>query len=131
MSSNSILVLAAGRGLSMDGIHKLKLTVPGHCESIKERLNRQFHGVLTIVVGYRAAELISQWPDQNYVYNSRWFETGSAASAAMGLRSVVDEGGITVLPSDLIFSESIASMINSESRDAIFLCNTENRCGLC
>lgn len=127
MSSNKTLVLAAGRGLSMDGIHKLKLTVPGYSETIKERIIRQFQGVLSIVVGYRAAELISEWPDQNYIYNHRWFETGSATSAALGLRSMVEPDVVTIMPSDLIFSDEMAKIINEEVQDTIFLCNTENR----
>lgn len=127
MSSNKILVLAAGRGLSMDGIHKLKLTVPGSSETIKERIIRQFQEELSIVVGYRAAELISEWPDQNFIYNHHWFETGSAISAALGLRSMAEADGVTIIPSDLIFSNEIAKIINEEVEDTIFLCNTENR----
>jgi hypothetical protein len=127
MSSNKTLVLSAGRGLSMDGIHKLKLTVPGSSETIKERIIRQFHGALSIVVGYRAAELISEWPEQNFIYNHRWFETGSATSAALGLRSMAEVGVVTIMPSDLIFSDEMAKMINKEVGNTIFLCNTENR----
>ena len=42
-----------------------------------------------------AAELISEWPKMNLIYNNRWFETGSAESARIGLESLSNKGPVT------------------------------------
>ena len=124
---NNILVLAAGRGLSMDGIHKLKLLVPNTEDTIKSHIENNFPGKLSLVAGYRAAELISEWPELDFFYNNRWFETGSSESARLGLEALSDSLPVTIMPCDIIFSEKASKIINSCDSDSIFLVNTENR----
>ena len=124
---NNILVLAAGRGLSMDGIHKLKLLVPNTEDTIKSHIENHFPGSLSLVAGYRAAELISEWPKVNFFYNNRWYETGSSESARIGLLSLSDSLPITIMPCDIIFTKKASKIINSCNSDSIFLVNTENR----
>jgi len=127
MNLNNYLILAAGRGLSMDGIHKLKLLVPGTQETFRDHLEKNFYGNFSFVVGYRAAELVSYWPDLNIFYNNRWFETGSSYSACIGLDGLKNDTPITVMPCDLIYSKRAVDLITQCDSDSIFIVNTENR----
>lgn len=125
--SNNILVLAAGRGLSMDGIHKLKLLVPNTKYTIKEHLEKNFPGRFSFVAGYRAAELISEFPEIDFFYNNRWYETGSSESARIGLEALSEDMPVIIMPCDIVYSKKASDIINSCSTDSIFLVNTENR----
>ena len=122
-SSEKLLILSAGRGIGLDGFHKLNLVSPETKETTLNRYMRQFGKNVTIVVGYRAAELISTYPDLDYVYNYAWFETGSAFSAHLGL----SKAPVTVVPSDLFISDEVANMISAMEDNAIYMINTENR----
>jgi len=76
-----------------------------------------------VVVGYRAAEIMSNYPDLKYVYNYRWFETGSAFSTYLGLDSVP----VIVLPADLLISDEMACQIMASKGNTLFGLDTENR----
>ena len=123
ISGNSLLILSAGRGIGLDGFHKLNLVAPSTEETILARYRRQLSEDATIVVGYRAPELMARYPCLDYVYNYNWFETGSAFSAAVGLR----KGPVIVLPSDLFLEEAAAETIRTATGNVIFTSSTENR----
>jgi len=122
-SNEKILILSAGRGMGLDGFHKLKLVIPRTGETILDRYSRQFGTNISAVVGYRAAELMSSYPNFNYKYNYSWFETGSAFSAFIGM----DVTPVTILPSDLIIEDDIAQIINDSTGNVIFVKDSENR----
>jgi choline kinase len=122
-SDNRLLVLSAGRGIGLDGFHKLNLVSPSTKETIITRYLRQISKDVTVVVGYRAPEIIAHYPDLRFVYNYRWFETGSAFSAALGLR----KAPVIVVPSDLFLDEHAAKKVRSSTGNVIFTANTENR----
>lgn len=122
-SDNTLLILSAGRGIGIDGFHKLKLVDPGTEETLLGRYIRQFGERVTIVVGYHAAELMSSFPQYDYAYNHAWFETGSAFSAHIGL----DKAPVLIVPSDLVISDEAVEEIQAQSGNAIFSRNTENR----
>ena len=71
MSLNNICVLAAGRGIGIDGFHKLNLASRATGETILERYQRQLGEDLHLIIGYKAAELMSLNPRFNYTYNAR------------------------------------------------------------
>jgi hypothetical protein len=123
ISNFKILVLAAGRGIGLDGFNKLNLVCPSSRETVLERYMRQLSKDVSIVVGYRAPEIISKYPNLNYAYNYKWYETGSAFSASLGLHQTP----IIVLPSDLFLSEMAAETIRNATGDVIFTSATENR----
>ena len=122
-SANALLILSAGRGIGLDGFHKLNLVAPSTGETILERYRRQLSKDTFIVVGYRAPELMSLYPKLQYSYNYRWFETGSAFSAAIGLKKVP----VIVVPSDLFLDEAAAEAVRGAAGNVIFTSNTENR----
>lgn len=118
-----VLVLAAGRGVGLDGFSKLRLTSPGARETVLDRYLRQFGADMSVVIGYRGAEVAASYPELRYRYNASWFETGSAYSAHVGLT----DAPVTILPSDLFVSEVAAEIVNGALGNAIFAINTENR----
>ena len=122
-SNNSLLILSAGRGIGLDGFHKLNLVSPSSGETVLERYRRQLGDDTTIVVGYRAPELMSQYPNLEFVYNYNWFETGSAFSAGLVLKSCP----VIVVPSDLFLDDAAAEVIATASGNVVFTCETENR----
>lgn len=122
-SADDLLILSAGRGIGLDGFHKLKLVAPSTGETILDRYRRQISANISIVIGYRAPELMSLYPNLHYFYNHNWFESGSAFSAAIGLRGVP----VIVVPSDLFLDESAAEMLRSTTGNVIFTSDTENR----
>ena len=127
MSSNkNLVILAAGRGIGIDGFNKLNLVFPSSKESILERYLRQFDAEVKIVVGYKAAEIMSLNPDLNYVYNHNWFETGSAFSTYLG----AEELPVIIMPCDLFLSDDAAEVINSSKGDLLFAIDSENRSNL-
>jgi hypothetical protein len=122
-SDNQLLVLAAGRGIGLDGFHKLNLVSPSDGRTILARYQQQLSTDVTIVVGYRAPEIMSQHPDLAYVYNYRWFETGSSYSAGLGL----SRAPVIVTPSDLFLDERAAEIVRMSSGNVLFTSRTENR----
>tara|TARA_B100001094_G_C18100129_1_gene755258 strand:+ start:17 stop:694 length:678 start_codon:yes stop_codon:yes gene_type:complete len=127
ISKHNILILAAGRGLAMDGMHKLKLSVPKTNENLKTRLERQFSSNLNVVIGYKGAEILSEWPEVNFSYNHKWYETGSAVSALIGLEELQLELPIIIMPCDLILSDSAIHKVLESEGDVVFLKQRENR----
>lgn len=123
MPSARLLILAAGRGIGLDGFHKLNLVSPSDGRTILARYRQQLCAQVTIVVGYRAPEIMSQNPDIAYVHNYRWFETGSSFSAGLGL----SEAPVVVTPSDLFLDERAADVVRHSSGNVIFTSKTENR----
>lgn len=122
-SVNYLLILSAGRGIGLDGFHKLNLVAPSTNETILDRYRRQISANTTVVVGYRAPEIMSNYSELNFIYNYSWFETGSAFSAALGLRNVP----VIVLPSDLFLDDAAALAISQTTGNVLFTSDTENR----
>lgn len=124
MSSDSkLLILSAGRGVGLDGFHKLKLVSAQTNETILQRYIRQLSANITIVVGYRAPEIMAENPGLTYRYNYNWFETGSAFSAHLGLSTVP----VIIVPSDLFICDVAAQQIMQAEDNVIFTLDTENR----
>lgn len=126
-SKTRLLILSAGRGIGLDGYHKLKLVAPSSGETILDMYKRHFGGHITVVVGYRAPELMAENPDLGFCYNYNWFETGSAFSAHLGLAALNAGEPVLVVPSDLFISDEAARQINAAEGNVIFTRDTENR----
>ena len=122
---NNILILAAGHDLAMDGIHKLKLSIPKTNENLKTRLERQFSANLNVVIGYKGAEILSEWPEINFSATTN-VETGSSISALIGLEKIQDQLPIIIML-DLILSDSAVNKVLESEGDVVFLKQRENR----
>ena len=78
---------------------------------------------ICIVVGYRALEVMSKYPDFDYVYNSKWKETGNSFSLALAL----DNTSSVVISSDLFISEKAVNELLSTECNSALIKNQENK----
>jgi choline kinase len=118
------IILAAGQGFQLDGCVKLLIKDPLSGKTIIEQLITIFGKEnLTIVVGYKAIEIIQRYPFLNYIYNPDWNITNNSYSLALAL----DEKPCYVLSSDLIISKEIILKLDNASPDCVLTANNENR----
>lgn len=124
MKNLRVIVLAAGEGLQLDGFTKALIRHPATGEPVIEQYLRLFAGYeLTMVVGYRAIELMHRYPRLHYVYNHNWRLTGNAYSLALAL----DERPALVLSSDLFMADAIARRLIEGPPNLVLTRQRENR----
>ncbi len=117
------IIVAAGMGVSLDGANRLSLVVGPDGNTVFDRLRKQFGDDLIIVVGYRAADVISSTYTAKHVLNPFWHETGSAYSAFLGLDALdntAQNEQICIIPSDLIFSDMAVEQFKVNRASTIF-----------
>jgi choline kinase len=128
-----LLILAAGASVALDGVNRLSININNKNENIYTRLKKTLECDVTVVVGYKAVEVISLTYEANHVNNAFWHETGSAYSAYLGLDEIQKKGKnkkdemICIIPSDLIFSESAAESMKLAISEKIYGVKTEFR----
>ena len=119
-----VIILAAGQGFQLDGCVKLLIKDPVSNKRIIDRLIDIFHEKnITIVVGYKAIEIMQRYPNLNYVFNPDWKITNNSYSLGLAL----DENPSYVLSSDLIISKNIISKLENSAPNCILTSNRENR----
>ena len=118
------IILAAGQGFQLDGCVKLLIKDPISKKRIIDRLIEIFDEKnITIVVGYKAIEIIQRYPKINYVFNPDWKITNNSYSLGLAL----DENPCYVLSSDLIISNDIITKLENSHPNSILTSNIENR----
>ena len=118
------IILAAGQGFKLDGCNKLLLKDPKNGEMIIDQYIRFFKGMdITVVVGYKAIEIIQLYPNLDYVYNSDWQITNNSYSLGLAL----NDDPCLVISADLFTDEKLINeLINYES-NCLLTENKENR----
>jgi choline kinase len=129
------IVVAAGQGFEVDGMNKVLITDPFSGKTILENLIEIFGPKnMTIVVGYRAINIMHRYPNLNYVYNPDWKISNNSYSLGLAL----NEDPCFVLSSDLIFDKKIVeemicgadNLVLTERRSSRILtalsCSVEN-----
>lgn len=106
-----LIILAAGDSFELDGYHKLFIKNPDSGKTILEEYVDLFDASnVTIVVGYKAMEIMNAYPQFNYVYNKKWQTTGSAYSLSLAL----DEEPCIVLESDFFIDKKSKEELNEK-----------------
>src|SRR3989339_356327 len=119
-----LIILAAGEGFKLDGISKLLIKDPKSKETVLDKYKRLFKGYdITIVTGYRAVEIMQEYPEINYIYNDQWRITGNSYSLGLAL----DDQPSVIISSDLFFDEKLIELIESSPQNSIFVFNSENK----
>lgn len=117
------IILAAGHSYSMDGIVKCLIKNPKTGKSILGHAVEALQGYdITVVVGYKAVEIMQEFPQLDYVYNSEWSITSNSYS--LGL--VLDTTPSFVLSSDLLFDRSFIEEMDKLD-NAVLVEERENR----
>lgn len=119
-----LIILNAGDSFELDGFNKLLIRHPLSGKTILDTYVEQFETTdIRIVVGYKAVEMMSLYPEYNYVYNSKWQTTNNAYSLSLALDC--DQPSF-VVSSDLFLSSNAIAQIKA-SENAVLLKYTENR----
>lgn len=119
-----VIVLAAGQGYQLDGFNKLLLRNPHTNERIIESYLRLFNrDNLTFVVGYRAINVIHNYPNLNYIYNEYW----ATFNNSLSLYLAIDNNPTIVISGDLFLKDSILDKIYSKDDNLVITQNNELR----
>lgn len=119
------IILAAGRGNVLDGMIKCLIRHPADGRTILEHLEAAFLGMkITVVVGYRALEIIQSFPHLDYVINEDWAVTNSAYSLGLAL----NDEPCFVSSGDLLFNPSLVQSMLKAPEDIALTSSRENRC---
>ncbi len=120
-----LIILAAGHSLGADGVIKCLLKHPETRKDILETAREIFHDFsIRVVIGYRALEIISAYPDFDYVVNNEWSFTGNAHSLSLAIRN----RKTLVLSGDLFVNEDTRQIIiDNFEKSFVFTKKTESR----
>ena len=119
-----LIILAAGQSLSLDGTVKGLIINPVTGLSLIEHACRSFSFCdITIVVGYKAIEIMQRFPNLHYIYNHDWAVTNNAYSLGLAL----DDTPSYVISGDLIFSDNLAKRIELYTSNMAITSTRENR----
>lgn len=118
------IILAAGQGNVMDGMIKCLIRHPLDGKTILEHAIAAFAGMrITVVVGYRAVEIIQTFPQLDYVFNEEWAVTNSAYSLGLAL----DDTPCFVASGDLLFTNSLVRTMGQGPDNLALSSPRENR----
>lgn len=118
------IILAGGQGFQLDGFNKLLLRDPRSGEKIIDQFLRLFDKTeLTVVLGYKAIEVMQRYPKLNYVYNPDWKVTNNSYSFGLA----VSEEPCYVVSCDLFIDEGIVRILDQAEPNCILTENRDNR----
>jgi choline kinase len=81
-----VIILAAGRGHQLDGINKILIKHPKTGMTIIDHAIEAFNGkIITVVVGFRAIQIMQKYPQLDYVINDDWALSNNAMSLGLAL----------------------------------------------
>lgn len=119
-----MIVLAAGPGNQVDGLAKSLIRHPSTGKTVIEHLKEAFSDrTITIVVGYRAIQIMERYPELNYVLNSQWSFTGSAFSLGLAL---TDEPTY-IVSGDIFLEADLVERLDNLGPDLVLTEARENR----
>ncbi len=106
----NLIILAAGDSFELDGYNKLLLKNPKTNKTILEEYIAFFENIekVTIVVGYKAIEVMNKYPEFNYIFNKKWQTTGSGYSLSLA----IEEKPSIIIESDFFISENLKQSFN-------------------
>ena len=118
------IILAAGQGFQLDGMNKLLLRDPRGGERILDQYLRLFGQTdITVVVGYRAIDVMQRYPKLDYVYNADWKVTNNSYSLGLAL----SDEPCFVTSCDLLMDDETIKTLEEAGPNGILTDDTENR----
>jgi len=119
-----VIILAAGQGFQLDGFNTLLIKHPKTGLRIIEQYLEIFdYKQITVVVGYRAINIMHQYPKLHYVYSSKWSVTNNSYSLGLSL----NDEPCFVVSSDLFMDKEIFTMLDEAEPDCVLTENSEDR----
>lgn len=124
MSVERAIILAAGQGFQLDGMNKALIRHPGTGKTILDHAIDAFAGkAITVVVGFRAIQIMETYPRLDYVINSDWALTNNAMSLGLAL---TDEP-CYVVSGDIFFDRDLIQELDAAPENLVLTDNRENR----
>lgn len=121
---SQVIILAAGKSLQLDGINKALLRHPVTGKTILDYAIRAFPGKkITVVVGFRAIQIMQAYPQLNFVYNPDWALTNNAMSLALAL----NEQPTYVLSGDIFLAPELIQRLDRLAGDLVLTSAREKR----
>ena len=118
------IILSAGQGIDLDGFNKLLIKCPKRNKTILDLYLEYFKGTkITVVLGYRAINVIHNYPKLDFIYNKDWNLYGNSYSLGLAL----NEEPCYVISGDLFFNKEIIKKMENINKDILVCKNTENR----
>lgn len=119
-----IIILAAGQDIMLDGMIKCLIRHPGDGRTVLDHVAEAASGIpITVVVGYRAVEIIHQYPHFDYVINKDWAITNNAYSLGLAL----DESPCIVTSGDIFVNRQTLELLSDDGRNHALASKRENR----
>jgi len=119
-----LIILAAGQGYQLDGFNKLLIRDPADGLTIMQKYAKAFSNMeITIVVGYRAINVMQHYPKYNYVYNQDWAVTNNSYSLSLALT----EEPCYVISGDLIIEPDLIEFLENSGPNIALTKIRENR----
>lgn len=124
MSVNKVIILAAGQGFRHDGMNKVLIRHPKTGKTILDHAIEAFSGKkITVVVGYRAIQVMELYPQLDYVINADWALTNNAMSLGLAL---TDEPTY-VVSGDMFFTKELITDLDCGDENLVLTEKRENR----
>ena len=121
---SNVIVLAAGRGDQLDGLNSVMIRHPQTGLRVLDHVISAFEGKrITVVVGYRAIQVMESYPTLNYVINANWAVSNNAMSLGLAL---VDEPSY-VLSGDMFVEKPLIDELDRSCHDLVLTEKRENR----
>ena len=118
------IILAAGESMLLDGFPKLLVKNPLTNKTILDHYLEIFKDMeITVVVGYKAMEVINQYPKLNYVYNPHWATTNNSGSLSLALNNE----SCVVVSDDIFIKQDLINKIINHEGDVVLTAVNESR----
>lgn len=119
-----IIILAAGKSLQLDGINKALIRHPITGKTILDYAISAFAGKkITVVVGFRAIQIMQAYPQLSFIYNPDWALSNNAMSLALAL----DNQPTYVLSGDIFVEPKLVHRLDNLASDLILTSDREKR----
>ena len=119
-----LIILAAGDSYELDGFNKLTIKHPKYNMSIIDIYQKIFNVKhIQVVVGFRAMNIMNDYPDFDYILNNKWQTTGSAYSLSLAL----DKNPSYIISSDFILNPQLDNIFNSDKQDIVYVKKSESK----
>lgn len=123
-NTDQVIILAAGKSLQLDGISKVLLRHPVTGKTILDYAIAAFAGKkITVVVGFRAIQIMQAYPQLSFVYNPDWALTNNAMSLALAL----SEQPTYVLSGDIFLAPELIQRLDGMGGDLVLTSTREKR----
>ena len=118
------IILAAGKSLQLDGESKALIRHPSTGRTILDYAIEAFAGKrITVVVGFRAIQIMQAYPQLDFVHNPEWALTNNAMSLGLAL---TDEP-CYVVSGDIFLDPALIRRLDDDVDDLVLTSDREKR----